>query len=192
MEICYHASQIADIMELQPRISSHGVPLVYFSRRRENVLVYLSNAVEKYCKETGFLYTGNWSKWGPYGFEKNGKIVIEEYYPKALYETYAGVTGYIYSVSNNENLYTKLEIPDCIVSEKPVRIDSMEYIEDAYEEILQAEREGKLKIVRYQECIGKRKEWLQKIIKAEYESADNHPEYRYFLKGKFERYLEGY
>ncbi len=58
MEICYHASQIADIMELQPRISSHGVPLVYFSRRRENVLVYLSNAVENIAKKRDFYIRG--------------------------------------------------------------------------------------------------------------------------------------
>ncbi len=39
----FHASQVANITELEPRISNHGVPLIYFSRKRENVLVYLSN-----------------------------------------------------------------------------------------------------------------------------------------------------
>ena len=58
----YHASQVKNIKELEPRISNHGIPLIYFSRKRENVLVYLSNAVEKYCKETGFEYNGSWSK----------------------------------------------------------------------------------------------------------------------------------
>lgn len=51
-----------------------------------NVLIYLSNAVEKYCKETGFAYSGKWSKWGPYGFNEDGTQRIEEYYPDA-YET---------------------------------------------------------------------------------------------------------
>jgi nicotinate-nucleotide pyrophosphorylase len=49
----YHASQVGGIKQLEPRISNHGVPLIYFSKKRENVLVYLSNAIEKYCKETG-------------------------------------------------------------------------------------------------------------------------------------------
>ena len=49
----YHASQIKDIKVLEPRVSNHNKPLVYFSSKRENVLVYLSNAVEKYCKECG-------------------------------------------------------------------------------------------------------------------------------------------
>ena len=50
----YHASQTGGIRCLEPRLSQHGAPLVYFSSKRENVLVYLSNAVEKCCRETGF------------------------------------------------------------------------------------------------------------------------------------------
>lgn len=56
----YHASPIGTIKQLEPRTSNHGVPLVYFSKKRENVLVYLSNAIERYCKETGFSYDGRW------------------------------------------------------------------------------------------------------------------------------------
>lgn len=43
----YHASQTAGIETLEPRVSNHGTPMVYFSSRRENVLPYLSNAIEK-------------------------------------------------------------------------------------------------------------------------------------------------
>ena len=55
---------------------------------------------------------------------------------------------------------------------------------------MQAEKEGKIGIVRYEELIGKREDWLRKIVQSEYESAVEHPEYRYFLQGKFGRYLE--
>ena len=64
---------------MEPHTSNHGVPLVYFSEKRENVLVYLSNAVEKYCKETGFTHDGAYQKWGPYGFNKDGRQRLEEY-----------------------------------------------------------------------------------------------------------------
>ena len=74
----YHSSPTAGIEWLEPRVSNHGVPLIYFSKKRENVLVYLSNAVEKYCKDTGFKYEGQWHKWGPYGFNKDG---IERNHP---------------------------------------------------------------------------------------------------------------
>lgn len=80
----YHASAVKDIKELEPRISNHGIPLIYFSKKRENVLVYLSNAIEKYCKETNFSYDGIWQKWAAYGFNQDGRQRIEEYYPNAL------------------------------------------------------------------------------------------------------------
>ena len=54
----YHASSIKGITQLTPQSSNHGIPLVYFSTKRENVLVYLSNSIEKYCVETGFSYDG--------------------------------------------------------------------------------------------------------------------------------------
>lgn len=54
----YHASPVKNIEILKPRISNHNIPLIYFSDKRENVLVYLSNAVEKFCKEQNFEYNG--------------------------------------------------------------------------------------------------------------------------------------
>jgi len=93
----YHASPTGGLTVLTPHVSNHGHPLVYFSKKRENVLVYLSNAVEKYCRDTGFVHTGQWEKWGPYGFDLDGVQRLEEYYPNALEETYAGVSGYIYA-----------------------------------------------------------------------------------------------
>ena len=42
----YHASPIGGLTELRPHISNHGIPLLYFSQKRENTFVYLSNAVE--------------------------------------------------------------------------------------------------------------------------------------------------
>lgn len=107
----YHASSIGTIQQLEPRISNHGIPLIYFSKKRENVLVYLSNAVEKYCRETGFAYEGRWQKWGPYGFDKNGLLRLEEYYPDALVKTYKGVSGYIYAVHHIEEAEFDVRIP---------------------------------------------------------------------------------
>ena len=53
----YHASQTPGIEVLEPRTSNEGVPRIYFSDKRENVLVYLSNAVEKTCRDLR-LYGG--------------------------------------------------------------------------------------------------------------------------------------
>lgn len=187
----YHASQIKDIKVLEPRKSNHNIPLVYLSAKRENTLVYLSNAVEKFCKEKGFQHEGVWSKWGPYGFDSHGILQYEEYYPNALEETYGGVGGYIYSCEKvEEDTEFELRIPDAIVSSKEVEVTSCEIIYDALTEILRAEESGQIRIVRYNDFIVKREKWLSSIIQSEFSESSNHPEYQFFLKQKFAKYLE--
>ena len=186
----YHASPIKGIVQLEPRISNHGIPLIYFSKKRENVLVYLSNAVEKYCKETGFAYEGTWQKWGPYGFTKDGMLCLEEYYPNALVSTYKGVYGYIYSTETIVDSGFQVNIPDAATSSLPVPVTGVEYVPDAYEAILQAEKEGLIVIRRYEEMTDKKKTWNTRTIREEYQSVADHPEYRHFLRGCFPDILE--
>lgn len=181
----YHASPVGGIVRLEPRISNHGIPLIYFSRRRENVLVYLSNAIEKYCNENGFAHSGRYEKWGPYGFTKDGRQRLVEYYPNAMIDTYKGVAGYIYRVEKIRTSDFAIQIPDAAVSEEPVDISGVEFVPDAYEAILQAERDGLLVIVRYEEMPDRIREQNKKVIIREYENSSEHPEYRYFLRGNF-------
>lgn len=181
----YHASQVKGITRLEPRISNHGIPLIYFSRKRENVLVYLSNAVEKYCRETGFVYEGVWKKWGPYGFSPDGRQCLQEYYPNALERTYRGVSGYIYSAENIADAGFQVPIPDAVTSSRPVTVSGTEFVPDAYEAILQAERKGLITVCRYEEMPDRMKEWNVRTVRQEYDSADGHPEYRHFLRGCF-------
>lgn len=181
----FHASPVKGIEILKPRISNHGIPLIYFSKKRENVLVYLSNAIEKYCKETGFPYTGKWTKWGPYGFNKDGTQRIEEYYPNALTDTYRNVPGYIYAVREIRVSDFPLQIPDAAASNEPTPVTYCEFISDAYEAILAAEKNGLLTILRYEDNSQARLEWIEKTMQEEYEKAVNQPEYRHFIEGKF-------
>lgn len=185
----YHASPTGGIAQLEPHISNHGVPLIYFSRKRENVLVYLSNAIEKYCKETGFSYHGKWQKWGPYGFNQDGRLRLEEYYPNALISTYQGVSGYIYSTEAITDSGFAVRIPDAATSSIPVKVLHTEYVPDAYQAILQAEQEGLITILRYAEMSDKKREWIERTIKDEYEGAAEHPEYRHFLERNFPHIL---
>lgn len=186
----YHASAVKDIKELEPRISNHGIPLIYFSKKRENVLVYLSNAIEKYCKETNFSYEGIWQKWAAYGFNQDGRQRLEEYYPNALEKTYKGVSGYIYSVDEITESNFQTQIPDAAASSTSVKISDVEFISDAYEAILEAERNGLITITRYEEMTEKMRECTRKTIKKEYEEALEHPEYRHFLRGNFSDFIE--
>lgn len=186
----YHASSVKGIKTLEPRVSNHDVPLIYFSKKKENTFVYLSNAIEKYCKDTGFEYSGKWKKWGPYGFTKDGILELQEYYPDALEKTYKGVSGYIYRAEDITDSGFELRIPDAATSSVPVEVSGCEFIPDAYEAILEAEEKGLIAIMRYEDMSEKMAEWNRKTMRKEYEEAVNSPEYRHFLKGNFPEILK--
>lgn len=184
----FHASQIGKIKTLEPRISNHNIPLIYFSDKRENVLVYLSNAVENVCKEGRFTFDDLWYKWGSYGFERDGRLRFEEYYPNALEDTYKGIEGYIYSCSKidpYQNL--DIKIPNTFITAQKTTVDNCEFIPDAYNEMINAEANGLITILRYNEFISniKRREWLKKTIIDEYRNNSAHPDYRFFLESRF-------
>lgn len=181
----YHASQVPDLQVLEPHPSNHGVPMIYFSSKRENTLVYLSNAIERYCKQEGYSYNGIWKKWGPYGFTNEGILELSEYYPNALEETYRGVSGYIYHTDTAFEVKERPDIPYVFVSEVPIKVSGAEFISDAYEELLKAEAAGKIVIIRYQDNSDKKLEWIRESIQKEYAQSEDHPEYQFFLRNHF-------
>ena len=182
----YHASRNPDIKILEPRISNHNIPLIYFSTKRENVLVYLSNAIEKFCKETGFVHNGKWHKWATYGFEADGILRIDEYYPNAIEDTYKGVSGYIYFADNVVGDSCSINICDAVSTSNPVLVSGVEFVEDAYLEILKAAETGLIKIRRYEDMSDKMLDWIKNTINNEYDEAESKPDYKYFLKAKFD------
>lgn len=181
----YHASQTPSLSCLIPQLSNHGIPLVYLSAKRENVLVYLSNAVEKYCRETGFSHQGTFRKWGSYGFAADGLLQLDEYYPGATEETYRGVSGYLYGVEDPGTLESLPDIPFVFTSAAPLKVASCEWIPDAYEALLQAAEEGKIHLTRYEDNSREKLDWIERSIRQEYCQSQDHPEYRAFLKSKF-------
>lgn len=182
----YHASPVKDLKILTPRVSNHGRPLVYFSTRRENTLVYLSNAVEKFCRETGFTHEGPFHKWASYGFDCAGLLVLDEYYPGATRETYQGVPGYIYSVEQLPDYEWQRDVPNAVVTEKDVPVLACEYIPDAYEALLEAAGQGKIILRSYEDNSEKFLDWIHHTVREEYAGAEKQPEYRAFLKAKFD------
>ena len=181
----YHASPIPDIKILTPHVSNHGKPLIYFSSKRENVLVYLSNAVEKCCRENCFSHSGSYHKWGSYGFNSDGLLQLDEYYPNASEDTYKGTSGYIYTVAE-EHLTPMSDIPFAFTSGKPVPVKSCEFVPDAYQALLSAAEEGKIVMTSYSQNSLKMLDWIKTVITEEYEKSRNSPEYRFFLKAKFD------
>lgn len=185
----YHASPIPDIAYLEPRISNHGRPLIYFSQIRENTLVYLSNAIERYCTGIGYVPKEHWHKWASYGFDKQEILVLDEYYENATEETYRGAAGYIYRVNANESCKPFDGIPYAYTSEEKMKVENCEFVSDAYEALLKAESEGLIRIRRYNELPKRTHEWNEKTIQNEYVNAKD--DYKLFLEAKFKAVLNG-
>ena len=181
----YHASNVEGLKVLKPHISNHGKSWVYFSTKRENILVYLSNSVEKHIKDKYNRPLIKYNKWASYGITQDGRVRIEEYYPNATKETFEGVSGYIYSVADINNAQPLKGILDVYVTQDEVKVDDCEYVVDAYAEILKAEKEGKIVIERFEDITDKKREWIVKTISSEYENTDNE-DYKEFLLDKFD------
>lgn len=179
----FHASQTAGIEYLEPRISNHGTPLIYFSAKRENTLVYLSNAVEKCCRETGYVHRGKWTKWASYGFTKDGILLLQEYYPNATIDTYKGVSGYIYSTSSAADMEKQTDIPFAFVTKNRTKVENVEYIPDAYDAIAEAAGRGEIVLQKYEELSESFRQQIRDMIIEDYETAS--PEYKHFLLTKF-------
>lgn len=181
----YHASSIKGLKILVPNVSNHGRPFVYMSSKRENVLVYLSNAVEKYCREAGLVYSGVYYRWASYGFNSDGILVLEEYYLNATADTYKGVSGFIYTADKPENYTNQVDIPFSVISESPVKIAGCEEVPDAYDAIMDAAENGSIIVKSFEQNSKNKLEWIKRTATMEYEKAENHPEYRAFLRAKF-------
>ena len=185
MKFLYHASQVGKIEILELRISNHGVPRVYFSAKRENTFVYLSNAIEKFCRETKFTHTGPWQKWGPYGFTADRRFQFQEYYPNALKETYQGVSGYIYTVAVADCILPLEGIPGAYYSSEPVKVVDCVRIEDAYAEFMTAYHDNRIDIKYYENWSPEQLKEIHKMIQSEYNQSDISDYYKYFLEHKF-------
>lgn len=180
----YHASKIKGLKVLKPHVSSHGKSWVYFSSKRENILVYLSNAVEKHIKDKYNRPLKQYEKWASYGITSDGRVRIEEYYANATKETFGGVSGYIYVVDKLNTAQPLRGIKDVFVTQDEVTVDQCEFIADAYAEILKAESEGKLVIERFEDITDQKRDWIEKTIFNEYINSDNE-DYKEFLLDKF-------
>ena len=93
--------------------------------------------------------------------------------------------------NNVEDIKENLETDEELISNNLTSIDeevdviNVEYIPDAYEAILQAEKDGLITVLRYEDLSEKRKKRIIEIIKEEYKKSINHSDYRHFLIGNF-------
>ncbi|MBS7262638.1 MAG: hypothetical protein KIG36_03405 [Eubacteriales bacterium] len=179
----FHGSLTGGLNRLEPKTEEESGRTLWFSEKRENVLVYLADPIGRYCRETGFPIRQDRSKFATYGFTPEGLLQFDEYYPDALADTYRGQSGWIYSVKALAHA-RKGMIRDAVFTTESVPVEGCEFIPDVYEEILRCRDEGKLAIRRYEERSREALKRIEDTIKNEMKNAT--PAYAHFLRGKFE------
>jgi len=137
----YHGSNTSEIKVLKPNLADHDRPYVYMTTIDAVALFYLCNAVQRPYY------------WFPYGFERGSDIpVYNELYPNALREVSEGVSGCIYTVRISEDeVIPFANIPCARLATVPVQVSESTPVDDAYELLKEYERQGKIKVGRFED-----------------------------------------
>lgn len=131
----YHATPIANLTELDPNMSKVGNMVVSATRFREYALLYATANNKKGLD-------------GAYGIA-NGIPYFVELYPGALERRFKSLCGYLYEVDPTNFDSNKSAMRAETRSSKPVKVLKCTKIDDVYEELIKAEKEGKINLIRY-------------------------------------------
>ena len=100
-----------------------------------------------------------------YGYDESGQISFTEYFPNALEILYRGQKASLYLCAPGHTEQT--EIPHEAVCESPVPIIQETLIPDAYEALLEQERDGALLIHRFEALSPAMLAWIKEVQKDE-------------------------
>lgn len=146
----YHASPTAGLTVLRPSVTK------YFGKPKQVCLTALKPMALLYGIKH-FEYT--------YGYTKDRTLFYEEYFPNALEELYCGRSASLYRCSRRQGMETT-QIPNEYVSAAEVAVEEEIPVPDVYGALLEEERLGAIRIIRWRSVSGKRRQW---IVKAEME-----------------------
>ncbi len=96
-----------------------------------------------------------------YGYNKNGQIYFDEYFPNALEILYRGRKASLYLCAPEHTKPT--EIPHEAVCDCAVSIIEEIHIPDAYEALLEQERAGSLLIHRFETLSPAMLDWIKEV-----------------------------
>ena len=181
MKFFYHGSNVAGITQLEARSNLH---------HSEEKVVYLTD-----CCPYALFYIWDAEHNGYSGkhvtaWVKNGIAYYEEQFPEQLKTFYQGVSGYLYCVSDSEDIKQMEGRDNLYYCSANVPVCKAEWISDVYEELLCYEAEGKLTIHRYNDQTPERQNELTGLIAKAIVQAkfyENDQENREFMKRHFSR-----
>ena len=143
--IYYHCSPVRGIKLLGPR-----KPRSFDKPARVYMTMLLPMAL---------LYgVQNWEY--TYGYTKEKEIYFEEYFPNELEVLYKDKSASLY-ICQPDSVETT-PIPNEAVSDRPVQILEEIRIADVHEALLEQEKLGNLRIIRYSEQSERMRQWVRK------------------------------
>lgn len=150
-DIFYHASNIGNLEELLPLSKMHGgdKPVCYFTPNKEYALFYLRDMEINHVT---------------CGVDQNGIPVYHEQFPGQLAKIYGERSGYIYSCIN-EGPIKQGHTGGVWIATEPVKVLGSEFIGDVYAEIIEAERRGEVRVIRYEDLTGEKKNEITEMMK---------------------------
>lgn len=139
--LLYHGSAVPGVTELLPLSVLHGSggKVVYLSPCIPYTLLYIWDAEKT-------QYSRKWVT----GWVKDGIAYYEEQFPGQLKAFYEGVRGYVYGVLKNGDVQLLPDREDLFYSGTPIRVYRVTEIPDVYQALLEYERAGKLRVLRFE------------------------------------------
>lgn len=141
----YHCSPTTGLTVLRPSVTK------YFGKPKQ-VCLTASLPMALLYGVKHFEYT--------YGYTREGEIYYEEYFPHALEELYQGRVASLYTCALREDM-ERTRIPNEYVTPREVPAEGETVIPDVYEALMEQERLGALRIVRWPDLSEAQRKWIE-------------------------------
>jgi len=150
-EIFYHASNNGNLDELLPLSILHrsDEKVCYVTPIREYALFYLRDMAVNHVT---------------CGVSSEGVVIYDEQFPNQLEKIYQGRSGYLYICESSDQV-TVGHTKGVWVLRQPTKISKVEYVKDVYNEILNAEKHGRIEVNWYEFHSDERKAEITEMIK---------------------------
>lgn len=122
----YHGTVVGGLTELSPFVGANlKEPCVYLTTSKQLATHYILD-------KKGRINSGPMLD-----IRNDGVLVFQEMFSGALEYIYKGLSGYIYHCIGNYPLNNEAKVHTCATSNQPVSISDVDFVEDAYERILE-------------------------------------------------------
>ncbi|MFR1519299.1 MAG: hypothetical protein ACLSVG_11130 [Clostridia bacterium] len=147
--IFYHATnkKLDELLPLSKKHSGDG-RVCYFTPNRAYALFYIRDMEINHVT---------------CGVGDNGIPVYYEQFPQQLKIMYSGRSGYIYTLINNGEIVNG-HTNGVWFSTQPIKVASVSFVKDVYDEIIKAESVGEVQIIRYEDLSEEKKLQITEMI----------------------------